>query len=138
MNLSILKLSLKNRIIFLMFVLFMHVEAESKEKDKVNREVKKIMEMMALPRFGLYQLSSQGDYTSKDFLNASKEVIKYASKMKAVKHPDKDFKKTNEEMLKVLKSFEVAIESGKKGKIKKEWERLSISCNSCHALYNIK
>lgn len=111
---------------------------EDKHKEKINHEVKKIMEMMALPRFGLYQLSAQDDYTSKDFINASKEVIKYASQMKTVKHPDKAFQKSNEEMLKALQSFELAVKSEEKEKIKKEWAKLSISCNSCHALYNIK
>ena len=122
------------------FMFFYAVHAEEKPEGvyKTNKEVKKIMEMMALPRFGLYQLSGQGAYTSKDFLKASKEVLKYAWKMKTVKAPDADFKRTNDEMLKALKPFEDALKSGKKEEIKNKWLVLSVKCNNCHALYNIK
>lgn len=113
-------------------------EHKSKESEKVYKEVKKLMEMMTLPRLGLYKLSGEGEYKSKDFTNASKEVIKYASKMKTIKHPDKAFQKTNEKMLELLAAFEAALKSGKEEQIKSKWHALNVSCNSCHALYNIK
>ena len=113
-------------------------EKTDKNTEKINREVKKIMEMMALPRFGLYQLASQDKYTSADFLKASREVLKYASKMRAITHPDAKFQKTNKEMLKALKPFEQAVKSGKKEEIKSKWLILNVKCNSCHVLYNIK
>lgn len=113
-------------------------DKENKEADKVYREVKKLMEMMTLPRLGLYKLTGEGDYSSDDFIFASKEVIKQANKMKDIQHPDKAFQKTNREMLKALKEFEIALKSAKEKQIKNKWQLLNIKCNSCHALYNIK
>lgn len=112
--------------------------AVEKNAEKVNREVKRIMEMMVLPRYGLYKLSGEGKYDLPDFKSASKEVIKYAVKMKTIKHPDKAFQKTNEEMLKALAVFEGAIKSGKKEQLKSTWLILNEKCNNCHILYNIK
>ena len=127
--------------ILLFFLIYGYSYAEEKadkNKEKINREVKKIMEMMALPRFGLHQLAGQGKYTSADFLKASKIVLKYASEMKRITHPDAKFQKTNMEMLKALKPFEQALKSGKKDEIKNKWQILSVKCNSCHVLYNIR
>ena len=109
-----------------------------KNTEKVNREVKRIMEMMVLPRYGLYKLASEGKFDLPDFKSASKEVIKHASKMKDIKHPDKNFQKTNEEMLKALALFKLAIKSGKEEQVKHKWLILSVKCNNCHVLYNIK
>ena len=129
---------LKVQIFLLVLLSGFPVFADKKAEEKVYKEVKKIMEMMALPRFGLYKLSGEEKYTSNGFLSASKEVLKYAAKMKDIKHPDEKFQKTNREMLEALKPFEIALKSGKKEQIKNAWLKLNISCNNCHVLYNIK
>ncbi|MCM8527906.1 MAG: hypothetical protein NE327_15400 [Lentisphaeraceae bacterium] len=110
---------------------------ENKEVAKINREVKKIMEMMNIHQFGLYQMATNDMYLSKDFKTASNEIIKYATQMKGIKHPDKKFVKTNKDMLQELENFKAALKSEQKEKIKSSWQSLSKTCTACHVLYNV-
>ena len=120
-----------------MFLAITSFADEKKKLEKINFEVKKIMEMMNIHQFGLYQMAANDMYLSKDFKKASDEIIKYSTKMKGIKHPDKKFQITNKAMLKELLLFKEALDSGKKEKIKSSWQSLNKTCLACHALYNV-
>ena len=120
----------------LILPIFANDDEDKKAKTKIaNFKVKQIMEMMNLPQYGLYKLSSEDKYDSKGFKQASEEVIKYGKKMKDIKHPEKKFQVFNDDMLKALDTFEKSLKSGDKDKLKKSWLVLKVKCADCHTAY---
>lgn len=117
-------------------------EAEEKGPDyekrlkKAEMQVDEIMEMMDLPEYGLVKLSKEGQYLSKDYLQAATDMIKHGRRMKDVDYPDKKFLRLNDKMLEAFDVFEAALKTRNADEIKKGWEAVALSCKKCHDIYD--
>lgn len=119
-----------------------HEEAEVKGPEyekrlkKAEMQVDEIMEMMDLPEYGLVKLSKEGQFLSKDYMQAAEDMIKHGRRMKDVDYPDKKFMKLTDKMLEAFDVFEAALKTKNVDDIKKGWEAVALSCKKCHDVYD--
>ena len=62
-------------------------------------------------------------------------MIKYGRALKTLDYPDEKFIKLNQEMLKALDGFEVAIKTKNSAQIKSAWQIVEKTCTECHNVY---
>ena len=142
MKLALTTLSILFLLVFSACKHHHHEEAEVKSPDfekrlkKAEMQVDEIMEMMDLPEYGLTKLSKEGQYLSKDYLQAATDMIKHGRRMKDVDYPEKKFMKLTDDMLKAFNVFEAALKTKKADEIKMGWEAVALSCKKCHDIYD--
>ena len=110
-------------------------EEEKRRYKKAEHMVHEAMEMMDLPEYGVKKLAKKGLYTSKDFIQASTDMMREGRVLKDLDHPDEKFMKMNQEMLDSFVAFEAAIKTKDFAKIKASLAIVNDTCKKCHDAY---
>ena len=123
-------------VLALFYLTACNTAQEKKSLTELQTKIAAVMATMHEPQMGIAARTAKGDYISEYFKEAAADFIKNAARMSEIKHPDKKFRKMNQEMLDALKPFEDASKLGDIPAIKKHWKALAQTCTKCHFYYS--
>ena len=105
---------------------------EEKRLKDADKKLGWVMQDFDVPEYKLDRLHKKDEILTEDYVKYSSELIEASESVKDIDHPDEKLMGFAGKMLEAMATYEAALKSEDKDKVKNSWESLKNACATCH------